>query len=263
MSRPPVLAVTPAVGDDRFTAVLPPADGGRAFGGHLMALSVLAAAATAEGRLPHAVHAHFLRSGTDTGPIELTVTRIRQGREFSTRQVQVRQEGRELLLATVSLHLPDGDADWQTEQLAPAPDLPATAVASSLSGLAILEQFEVRAVPEWVRGQPAVSHPYWVRSRAPLGDDPLTHLAVLVMLSDLGMPGVAAGPGLSHRERLAAVSLDHAVWIHRPPRLDEWACLDAQASSIVGHLGTARGSITDQQGRLLATSVQEAVLRRR
>jgi acyl-CoA thioesterase-2 len=263
MNAQPHLAVHATTEVDRFTAVLPPADGGRAFGGHLMALAVLAAASTAPGRLPHAVHAHFLRSGNDTAPVELEVRRIRQGREFSTRQVQVHQEGRELLLATVSLHLPDLGMDWQHESVAAPPPLPPAALPSALGDLAILEPFEVRAVHEWVRGQPAASHPYWVRSRVPLGDDPLSHLVTLVMLSDLGMPGTAAGPGLSRRDRLGAVSLDHAVWIHRQPRMDEWTYVDAEATTVVGHLGVARGTVLDATGQLLATSVQEAVLRSR
>jgi acyl-CoA thioesterase-2 len=259
MNPQPFLAVD-LVGADAFSATLPPADGGRAFGGHLMALGLLAAAATAAGRLPHAVHAHFLRSGNDTSPIDLAVTRIREGREFSTREVRVRQEGRELLLATVSLHVPRHGKDWQAESVVGPLPLPPAQSPSPLGRLAILERFETRAVRGSAPGQPTGSHPYWVRAREPLGDDPLLHLAVLLMLSDLGMPGVASGPGLSTRERLGAVSSGHALWFHRPPRMDEWTYLEAEARSIVGHLGVAQGTVLDAQGRLLATAVQEAVL---
>jgi acyl-CoA thioesterase-2 len=106
-----------------------------------------------------------------------------------------------------------------------------------------------------------VIHPFWVRAREPLPDEPGLHAAVLTFISDMGVVGSARAPGSSLPHRFMGASLDHAVWFHRPARADEWLLFSVEPASNAGARGLARGTIHTRDGVLVASVAQEALLR--
>ena len=57
-------------------------------------------------------------------------------------------------------------------------------------------------------------------------------------------------------------SLDHAMWFHRPFRVDGWLLYDQASPSACGARGLAQGEIFDADGRLVVSVVQEGLVRR-
>ena len=233
----------------------------RLFGGQVAAQSLRAACLTVgEGRLPHSLHAYFIRPGTPGEPLRLEVQRTRDGRAFSTRHVTAAQGGKPIFEMIASFHDPEPGFDWQgvprpdappPEELA-APDFPA--LVRHPSG------FEFRVVkPPRPYGFP-LPHPFWIRYREPLGDDPALHACVITYLSDMAVVSSARAPG-SPRELAAAVTLDHAMWFHRPARVDEWLLFSVDPVSNFGARGLARGALHTRDGVLVASIAQEALLR--
>ena len=104
-------------------------------------------------------------------------------------------------------------------------------------------------------------HPFWVRSREMLPEQPGIHEAVVGILTDVGVTASAAPPHLPFRERRLGVTLDHSLWWHRAPRVDEWIAVSAEP--LVAHAGRAlaRGTVHDESGRLVASFGQEVLLR--
>ena len=93
--------------------------------------------------------------------------------------------------------------------------------------------------------------------------------AVLVVVAVLS--GVASGSGLlwsvavphGHAlgDGLMAASLDHSMWFHRPFRADDWVLCDCTSPSASGGRGLATGRFFSQDGKLIASAVQEGVIR--
>jgi len=121
--------------------------------------------------------------------------------------------------------------------------------------------------PGWVRpgDRPADEHQrVWMRIDGKLPDDPLLHACALTYASDLtlldsvlSVHGEVWGPG-----GVVGASLDHAFWIHRPFRADEWFLYDCWSPSAAGGRGLATGRMFTREGRHIATAVQEGLLRR-
>jgi acyl-CoA thioesterase-2 len=62
---------------------------------------------------------------------------------------------------------------------------------------------------------------------------------------------------------MQVASLDHAMWFHAPFRVDQWLLhvIDSQVAS--GGRGLVRGRIFSQDGRLVASTTQEGLIRQR
>jgi acyl-CoA thioesterase II len=256
-----LLSLEPA-GDDQFTAIAsPPGEGPpRLFGGQVASQSLRAALLTVDpSRPPHSMHAYFIRPGAPGVPLDLAVERTRDGRSFSTRHVTTSQNGEPIFVLTASFHAPEEGDDWHE----PAPlDVPTpdeiAASESPFSRFTTMSPLEIRPV----RSQatfPAM-HPFWVRSRDPLPDDPALHTCVLTFMSDMGVVGGARAPVASSM-MFAGASLDHAVWFHRAVRADEWLLFSVDPVSNAGARGLARGTFHDVNGSLIASIAQEALLR--
>ncbi|PRZ35186.1 acyl-CoA thioesterase-2 [Antricoccus suffuscus] len=252
------------IGVDRFS--VPVIHGGdRIFGGHLLAQALMSAARTVEqDRQPNSIHASFLRAGVAGTDLTFEVQRIRDGGSFSTRRVVIHQQGRELLMATVSFHVGEAGEDWQPSRaestmprIADASPIPSDARFGSVGS------YEIRTVAPWTAGQPREGlHPYWVRADSNLGESPALHYAALLLISDLGIIRAARNP---HSQvpgnEWAAMSLDHALWWHRAPRADQWMLVEAEPTSNALGRGMAHGRIRAEDGTLLATLNQEVLLR--
>jgi acyl-CoA thioesterase-2 len=265
------IALDPAdAGGDVFVGD-PGGERGALFGGLVAAMSVAALARTVDpARRIHSLHAYFLRYGRHGLPIRFAVDRVRDGGSFSTRRVEAAQDGAVVFVADASFCLPEeGISHQEDAPEAPPPD-----------GLPDRDEVRERVVGRRSRNH-AVEvrmcdpHPFgateprpprqrlWIRPRGPLPDDPTVHEAVLAYVSDTAfMSTLNLRHPMRWQDRTAA-SLDHALWIHRPPRLDGWVLYAAASPAAHAARGLILGAIYDAAGLRIATVAQEAMMRRR
>jgi len=246
-------------GTDCFVADSPAQLAMRLFGGQVAAQALRAGCLTVPaGRWPHSLHAYFIRPGRPDVPVRLSVARSRDGRSFSTRLITATQHGQVILIMMASFSQYEEGPDWQPPARPEVPgpeELPAA--AEMLSWFSAMASFEIRPV---ARGPAATLHPCWIRLAEPLPEDPSAQACALTFMSDIGMVRGARAPGTMHRP-LSGASLDHAVWLHRPALGTDWLLLSAMPACNVGGRGLARGTLHAQDGTLVASVSQEAILR--
>lgn len=250
----------------------------RVYGGQVIAQALVAANRTVDGRSPHSLHGYFLLGGDPSIPILYEVDRIRDGRSFTTRRVVAVQRGEAIFAMSVSYQMAESGHHHQTTMPeVPAPeDLPDEADLKRLyldtlppARAAYWKRerpIEVRPVdPQgyFDRKVPAAHNNLWFRATGRLPDDPAIHAAVLAYASDMSLLDsamVAHGKSVADADIMAA-SLDHALWFHEDFRADEWL-LYAQESPWAGHArGLGRGLIYTRDGRLIASAMQEGLVR--
>jgi acyl-CoA thioesterase-2 len=249
-------------GDDRFSAITPGEGPPRLFGGQVAAQSLRAATLTVPAdRLVHSLHAYFIRPGRPGIPLELTVERARDGRSFTTRRVSAAQQGEPIFVLDASFHIEEDGEDWQPEWTAVVPDPDEVEVVPSPMGsFSTMNPFDMRPVGgRSPMGFPI--HPFWVRTRGRLPDDPALHACALAFISDMGVVGSAPRPGTDRTRGFMGASLDHAVWFHTPARADEWLLFDVQPLRNAGARGLAWGTMHTRTGVLVTSVAQEALLR--
>jgi len=236
----------------------------RVFGGQVLAQALAAAARTVVERAPHSLHGYFLRPGDPDRPIVYLVERVRDGRSFTTRRVVARQHGLPIFHMTASFQI----AERGLEHQAPMPGAPAPTGLPTLRDR-LVDQGRRAAADEWgvldVRyaTETLDVQRVWMRTSEPLPDDPLVHACVLAYASDLTLLGTALRPhrlAFDHPSLISA-SIDHALWFHRPVRMDEWVLYDQDTPSASGGRGLARGQLFTAQGDLCASTVQEGLMR--
>jgi acyl-CoA thioesterase II len=253
---------------------------GRVFGGQVLAQALVAAGRTVEGRRAHSLHGYFMLPGDVSTPIVYQVDRIRDGRSFTTRRVLAIQEGREIFSMLCSFH-----ADEEgIEHGAALPEVPAP---EALPRELDLVRAMAGRIPEHLRAiytqdrpidfrvvdpvdpfapdrRDAVKHT-WFRAEGTMPDDPILHQAVLAYASDYGLLSTALQPhALSlMMRRVQAASLDHAVFFHRPFRVDEWLLYAMDSPAASGSRGFTRGTLHTRDGTVVASTVQEGLLRLR
>jgi acyl-CoA thioesterase-2 len=257
--------------------------GGKAvFGGQVIGQALVAGSRTVEGRWPHSLHAYFLRPGDMAHPIVYEVDRVRDGRSFTARRVQAIQGGEVILSMICSFQVPEDGFEHQ----APMPEVPAPEslrpqrelIQEWLAAVPqvpprIREAFERRSAVEFRPVEPrnpllpTVDPPrqaYWVRANGSLPDAPLLHTCVLAYASDFSLLTTALRPhGISWlTPGLSVASIDHALWFHRPFRVDDWLLYVMDSPTAQAGRGLSRGLFFDRGGRLVASVVQENLMRR-
>ena len=258
------------VGEDRFEA-RPGGGMRRLFGGLVAAQASVAAARTVEGARLHSLHGYFVRAGRPGVALRFEVARLRDGRSFATRRVLALQHDEVVFELAASFtgseegvaHAferplgavpePEGLPDWET--LRPL---------ETGEGPRPPDAIEVRVVqPEDDRpgAEPPPHRMVWMRPRAAPPEDPVAHAALLVYASDRTLLRTAARLHGALRERLPA-SLDHAVWLHRPPRFDDWILYATEAPVASGGRAWVVGRMLSRAGERIATVTQEGLLRR-
>jgi acyl-CoA thioesterase-2 len=250
----------------------------RVFGGQVIGQALVAACRTVEGRSPHSMHAYFLIGGDPKVPIIYEVDRIRDGKSFTTRRVVAIQHGQAIFTLMVSFH---NDEPGLTHQ-ATMPEVPPPEKLPT--------EAEVRAkvlpnMPEPVRRyyererpielRPVQYERYlgkkyedgkfnvWIRATGKLPDDPAIHQCVLAYASDMSLLDTALVPhgrSLFEKEFMGA-SLDHALWLHRPFRADDWLLYTQESPTMTGSRGFTRGLIFTRDGTLVASVAQEGLVR--
>jgi acyl-CoA thioesterase-2 len=252
----------------------------RMFGGDLLAQTLVAAGRTVKDRGCHALHASFLFPGDPGLPVEYRVRRLRDGRRFAQRQVSAWQRGREILAATVSFagDAPGGHA-YQHEPMpaGPGPEGLASELEQRRAAAArmrpedaawllvprAVEVRQVHPVPLFDPTPVAPEARTWLRATGRLPDDPLLHAAVLAYASDATLLDIACYPlGLAWIDsRVEQASLTHAMWFHRPFRVDEWLLYAQVVPTVADGRALARGNVFTREGALVASVAQEGVSR--
>ena len=248
-----------AHGADVWVGESPAYPWGRIFGGLVVAQALLAATKTVSvEHLVHSLHGYFILGGDPREPVRYEVTRLRNGRSFTTRQVTARQSGGAIFAMTCSYQGEESGAETQTAVAptnVPAPD---TCVNST-------DGSGVRIADVSPAGEP-VSR-LWAQIAMDLPDDPALHACALAYISDVNaVEAVAAThPGGPYddtwNQRFMFASLDHAMWFHRPVRADDWVLMDLLGHGVTGTRGLATGNIFDGHGTHLATIAQEGLIR--
>ncbi|HEX5726685.1 MAG TPA: acyl-CoA thioesterase II [Longimicrobiaceae bacterium] len=253
---------------------------GRVFGGQVLAQGLVAAGHTVEGRVAHSLHGYFMLPGDVDTPIVYQVDRIRDGRSFTTRRVLALQQGREIFTMVCSFQVEEAGIDHG----APLPDVPPPEALPRELDLvrAMADRIPEPLRPVYTQDRPIDFRPVapldpfaperrpplkhqWFRAEGTMPDDPILHQAVLAYASDYGLLGAALLPhGLSFLMRqVQAASLDHAVWFHRPFRVDDWLLYAIDSPVAARARGFTRGSIFTRDGVLVASTAQEGLLRLR
>jgi acyl-CoA thioesterase-2 len=247
------------------------------FGGQVLGQALVAASATVDQRDVHSLHAYFLRRGDFNAPIVYEVDRSRDGGSFSSRRVVAIQHGQQIFHMSASFQKAESGLDHQlSAPVVPSPEsLPdhMKALRKRLDSLPPerrrLWESErpwefrlVEALPNTPQPADCV-HPVWFRVRERCPDDPILHRCLLAYLSDFQLLETALLPhGASPFDgRLTMASIDHAMWFHRPARIDDWLLYVLASPSASGSRGFATGRIYDREGRLVASVAQEGLMR--
>lgn len=267
------------VGNDHFSGNSQDLGFPAVFGGQVLGQALMAASRTVEERLAHSLHAYFLRPGNPLEPIDYEVHRVRDGGSFSTRRILAKQSGKEILTAIVSFQVAEEGFDHQIDM----PEAPGyETLATELDERRKLEAYmpersrerllqersiEIRPVAPTDPLKPVSRPPHrqqWLRAQGELPDDPVLHRCLLAYASDFGLLATSLNPhGCTFMDpSMQVASLDHAIWFHREFRMDDWLLYDMDSPSASHGRGFNRGNIFNRQGVLVASTAQEALIRR-
>ncbi|HEY0483235.1 MAG TPA: acyl-CoA thioesterase II [Kofleriaceae bacterium] len=254
---------------------------GAIFGGQVVGQALSAAAQTVDGgRTVHSLHGYFMRAGDVRGSIVYQIDRLRDGKSFTTRRVVAVQEGEAIFSLEASFQSEEDGLDHQDAM--PAVPEPETLRSERELGLGLAAQLpphllarataerpiEIRPVEARDPLHPVAAPPRrraWYRAVDQLPDDPALHRYLLAYASDFAFLGTALDPHAMSwlTPGLQVASLDHVMWFHRPFRLDDWLLYVVDSPSASGARGLVRGQFFDRAGRLVASTAQEGLIRRR
>jgi acyl-CoA thioesterase II len=245
----------------------------RTFGGQVAAQALVAAGRTVTDKPVHSLHAYFLRPGDPHRPTVYMVDRIRDGKSFATRRVVAVQHGEPIFNLSASFHaVEDGPSHHKPMPHAPDPESLPTFL-ERYAEFAHLEWFQRprpidtrTTTPPMRKRRTKGSEPrqqVWMKPVGTLPDDPLVHACVVAYASDMSLlDSILLAHNLSWEDgSMMAVSLDHAMWFHRPFRADQWLLYDQESTASFGARGIARGEIYTSTGDLVVSVVQEGLVR--
>ncbi|WP_346839977.1 acyl-CoA thioesterase II [Microbulbifer sp. SAOS-129_SWC] len=247
------------------------------FGGQVLGQALTAATRTVEGRLPHSLHAYFLRPGSSEMPVIYDVDPIRDGGSFTTRRVVAKQKGRAIFNMSASFQIAESGFDHQCDM--PSGDIPPPeslkntqqlAEDAGQQGMARDQQrymIDLRPVDPQSYFDRGVREPrcmVWMRAEGEMSDDPLEHRCALSYASDMVLLSTALQPHPTtiFDPHLMPASLDHAMWFHRDFRFDDWLLYVTDSPSASGARGFCRGQLYTRDGVLVASTTQEGLIRK-
>ncbi|MCP3675024.1 MAG: acyl-CoA thioesterase II [Gammaproteobacteria bacterium] len=251
----------------------------RVYGGQVLAQALNAALRTVDSdRKVHSLHAYFLRPGNPKLPIIYDVDPIRDGRSFTTRRVVAIQNGKAIFNTSISFQIAEEGLNHQIEM----PDVEGPEKLTSdeeylrrlaeehpnlvTPGMRNAQPIEIRRLQIIDPMSPIISKPqtgFWMRSKGSLADEPIIHQTMLAYLSDYFLMGTALLPhGVTFfNSKLQGASLDHVLYFHDYFRADQWLYYHMDSPVSSGGRGLNRGTVYTQNGRLVASSIQEGLMR--
>lgn len=252
----------------------------RVYGGQVLAQSINAAARTIESdRQPHSMHAYFLRPGDAKHPIIFDVDPIRDGGSFNTRRVVAKQNGSAIFNCSISFQKIEEGLEHQMD-LPEGTPMPEELESDQIRNERIYAQTSDKGAPfifpmsmvdirstqpqhpiDPVPAEP--EHGFWFRFNGRLSDDVNVHRTLLTYISDYKLMTTGLRP---HRvaglmEKIQGASLDHSMWFHQNVRVDEWVYYHLDSPKSGGSRAFNRGSFYSYDGRLLASTAQEGLIR--
>ena len=252
---------------------------GRVFGGQVLGQALSAARQTVEPeRHVHSFHSYFLREGDSSKPIVYTVDCIRDGKSFNTRRVVAVQNGHPIFNLSASFQVSENGFEHQDPMptVIPADEalseraliirhqdlIPKPLQKRLLSDNPIEIRFADPADPLATSTRPP-NHKVWLRTNGKLPDNPGLHKYLLAYASDFQFLTSCLYPhGLaSFQKPMQIASLDHAMWFHRPFRMDDWLLHCVESTTASGARALVRGQVFNQSGELVASTVQEGLIR--
>ncbi|AOY59065.1 acyl-CoA thioesterase II [Desulfococcus multivorans] len=249
------------------------------YGGQVLGQALSAACQTVpKDRRIHSLHAYFLRMGDARKPIVYDVDCIRDGKSFTTRRVVAIQKGRAVFSMSASFQVDEPGFEHQdAPPSVPGPEGLESDIEFALRHqdkipAAIREKIicrrpiEMRPVNPIKPFAPEKREPVrytWFKTIDRMPDDPAVHRYLLAYASDFGLVVTALYPhGHSYWEpSMQVASLDHAMWFHRDFRIDDWLLYVMKSPNACKARGLASGRIYTRDGRLIASVVQEGLIR--
>jgi acyl-CoA thioesterase II len=250
------------------------------FGGQVLGQALSAASATVADRVVHSLHAYFLRRGDFNAPIVYQVDRSLDGHSFSNRRVVAIQHGEQIFNMAASFQVVEAGLDHQIDmpavpspeelpdQSSPPPEMVKYMPERLKQFFAQPRPFTFRLVQPFAAEQDTASRldparQIWFKAVGKLPDDERLHRNLLAYASDFFLLGTATLPHITSEfeGRLVMASLDHAMWFHRPLRVDDWLLYAMESPSASGARGFAQAGVFARDGRLVATIAQEGLVR--
>ena len=255
------------------------------YGGHVLGQSMAAAAKTVNDMAPHSMHAYFLSTGDVGAPILYKVNNTKDGRSFCVRRVVAIQHAKPIFEMTASFHAKEPGPDFHIPMPLDIPE-PEELLSDRDARLDIIKatagESPYQYVSEWLidyewpietkrigglRELSEAPRPpkqmMWIKAQSALPNNTATHTAALAYISDLEFLTVCLQPhGLSwFNGSVKGASLDHAMWFHRPVKVDEWLLYVHDCPNTAQGRGLARGFFYNRSGELVASTAQEGLIR--
>lgn len=253
---------------------------GTIFGGRMIGQALYAAGASVADMPVTSMHAYFLAAGQVDRPVEYRVSRLRDSRRFANRQVMACQDGQPIFTLMAQYHAPE---EGFVHQHVAMPDVPPPEAVMPLQHYVRANEtrIDLSAIRNFSGATPIELRPvdpdsyfmarsdrpraFWFRlPSAAAVDDPRLHQYLLAYASDYWLGGAAAIPHVfpTNGRELLISSLDHSLWFHRPARCDQWLLHHTASPAASDGLALTQGMIFDREGRSVASSAQECLLRR-
>ncbi|MED6169373.1 Acyl-CoA hydrolase 2 [Stylosanthes scabra] len=258
---------------------------GKVFGGQFIGQALAAASKSVDfAKLVHSLHAYFILPGDLHMPIVYKVDRLRDGKSFATRRVDAIQKGNIVFTLLASFQKEELGFDHQEVAMpsVPTPDkllsmeelrerrltdprLPKTyrnkiATAKFIPWPIEIRFCEPRSSTNQTKSPPSLN--FWFRAKGKLSDDQALHRCVVAYVSDLIFLQVSLNPHRKQGMKASSLSLDHAIWFHRPVIADDWILYVIFSPSAYNARGIVTGQMFNQKQELLASLVQEGLIRK-
>lgn len=251
---------------------------GRVYGGQVLAQALKAAQVTVgDNKKIHSMHAYFTREGDHSIPITYHVDITRNGKSFSTRRVTAFQDNRPIFITDMSFQIQEIGLDFQSNM----PDVPQPEINQNEldngGGVKFPDRLQnlinLTAPFDLIPVSPSAINnatnntehlkSVWIKTRHKIDNDLDIHRALLAYISDYGLVTTSLLPHKLEYDSPAMqlASIDHAMWFHRPFRVDEWLLYTCEPISTSNARGLAQGRFYDRGGSLVASTIQEGLIR--
>jgi len=249
------------------------------FGGQVLGQALAAAQFTLpEGRITHSFHSYFLLPGDANKAVVFDVENVRDGRSFSTRRVKAIQNGRNIFYMTASFQTPEKGLNHQYADMPNVPppeDIESDIkVFGNTQGMSermcesngYHKPIDMRTVDFVDPDNATVQQPkryIWMKAQEVLSGNINLNQVMLAYASDYHFLSTALHPhGVSTRDKnLRMATIDHSMWFHHAFDFDDWLLYCAESPFTGGARGLVRGQFFNRKGKLVASTMQEGLIR--